>query len=319
MKIIQNIKYQYQLKLIEDLFKDSKFSDINSYLSEYCNKSLIDGYNLLKKFIPQILNITSEEKILNDNIVLINSFDKNDSEIILKFIKYYLSKISFPNYEVSNYQNELTSIIMSLKKIKIIEQDDIFNNSIYYQSILTYLKKDVIQFLDNQFAFFSTPANLNFTNIRISRCYFLLIEHPYNLYQKIKDRLNSKDLAINEFLNSDDMPLTNTFKNVELSVTRKGWGVFTNSWSDPNVVNALKGAILKKEELYENPEEFLASIILHLRQSNCDIPLDYSLINEYVSNFLTVNKPQNIKISNREKKALKKYIETVSDNFGYEL
>ncbi len=319
MKIIQNIKYQYQLKLIEDLFKDNKFSEINSYLSEYCIKSPINGYNLLKKFTPQILKITSEEKIFNDNIVLINSFDKSDSKIILKFISYYLSKIGFTNYEVSDYQNELTSIITSLKSTKMIDQDDIFNNSVYYQSMLTYAKKDVLQFLDNQFAFFSTPANLNFTNIRTSKCYFLLIEHPYSLYQKIKDRLNSKDLAINEFLNSDDTPLINSFNNVELCVTRKGWGVFTNSWSDPNVVNSLRGAILKKEELYDNPEEFYASVILHLRQSNCDVPLDYSIINEYVSKILIVDKPQSFKISNREKKALKKYIESVSDNFGYEL
>ena len=319
MKIIQNIKYQYQLKLIEDLFKDNKFSEINSYLSEYCIKSPINGYNLLKKFTPQILKITSEEKIFNDNIVLINSFDKSDSKIILKFISYYLSKIGFTNYEVSDYQNELTSIITSLKSTKMIDQDDIFNNSVYYQSMLTYAKKDVLQFLDNQFAFFSTPANLNFTNIRTSKCYFLLIEHPYSLYQKIKDRLNSKDLAINEFLNSDDTPLINSFNNVELCVTRKGWGVFTNSWSDPNVVNSLRGAIVKKEELYDNPEEFFASVILHLRQSNCDVPLDYSIINEYVTKILTFDKPQSFKISNREKKALKKYIESVSDNFGYEL
>ena len=319
MKIIQNIKYQYQLKLLEDLFKENKFSEINSHLSEYCKKSPINGYNLLKKFIPQILNITSEEKILNDNIVLINSFEKNDCEIISKFIDYYLSKIRFANYEVSNYQNELTSIIMSLKNLNKIEQDDIFNNSIYYQSILTYLKKDVVQFLDNQFAFFSTPANINFTNIRLSKCYFLLIEHPYNIFQKIKNKLNSKDLAINEFLNSDDIPLINNFKNVELSVIRKGWGVFTNSWSDPNVVNSLKGAILKKEEFYDNPEEFFASIILHLRQSNFDIPLDYSSINEYVSKIKTTIEPQAINISNREKKALKKYVEIISDNFGYEL
>ncbi|OUW68712.1 MAG: hypothetical protein CBD62_01330 [Candidatus Pelagibacter sp. TMED202] len=319
MKIIQNIKYQYQLKLLEDLFKENKFSEINSHLSEYCKKSPINGYNLLKKFIPQILNITSEEKILNDNIVLINSFEKSDCEIISKFIDYYLSKIRFTNYEVSNYQNELTSIIMSLKNLNKIEQDDIFNNSIYYQSILTYLKKDVVQFLDNQFAFFSTPANINFTNIRLSKCYFLLIEHPYNIFQKIKNKLNSKDLAINEFLNSDDIPLINNFKNVELSVIRKGWGVFTNSWSDPNVVNSLKGAIMKKEEFYDNPEEFFASIILHLRQSNFDIPLDYSLINEYVSKIKTNIEPQALNISNREKKALKKYVEIISDNFGYEL
>ncbi len=319
MKIIQNIKYQYQLKLLEDLFNNNKYSEINSYLSEYCNKSPINGYHLLKKFIPRILDITSEEKILNDNLVLINSFEKSDGEIILKFINYYLGKIKLLSYEVSSYQNELTSIIMSLKDTKKIDQNDLFNNSIYYQSLMTFAKKDIFQFLDNQSAFFSSPANLNFTNIRLSRCYFLLTEHPYIAYQKIKTRLNSKDLAINEFLNSDNIPLVNTFKNVEFSVTRKGWGIFTNSWSDPNVINTLKGTILKIEDLHDNPDEFFASIILHLRQSNFDIPLDYSLIDEYVLNFLSVNKHQTIEISNREKKALKKYVESVSDNFGYEL
>ena len=43
MKIIQNIKYQYQLKLLEDLFKENKFSEINSHLSEYCKKSPINA------------------------------------------------------------------------------------------------------------------------------------------------------------------------------------------------------------------------------------------------------------------------------------
>ena len=76
---------------------------------------------------------------------------------------------------------------------------------------------------------------------------------------------------------------------------------------------------MKKEEFYDNPEEFFASIILHLRQSNFDIPLDYSLINEYVSKIKTNIEPQAINISNREKKALKKYVEIISDNFGYEL
>ena len=86
------------------------------------------------------MNITSEEKILNDNLVLINSFDKSDCDILLKFINFYFSKINFPKYEISSYQNELISAIKSLKNDKEILPEDIFQNSIYYQSILTYLK-----------------------------------------------------------------------------------------------------------------------------------------------------------------------------------
>ena len=90
MKIIQNIKFQYKVKLIEDLFENSKFSEINSTLSEITKKNPTDSFNLLRNFTEKILNITSEEKILNDNLVFINSFDKDDAEIITKFIDFYL-------------------------------------------------------------------------------------------------------------------------------------------------------------------------------------------------------------------------------------
>lgn len=319
MKIIQNIKYQYQLKLLEDLLKDNKYSEINSNLENYCNSNPTLGYNLLIKFIPQFLNITSEEKILNDNLVLINSFDKMDCDILLKFINFYFSKINFPKYEISSYQNELISAIKSIKKDKEIFPEDIFQNSIYYQSILTYLKSNVIQFLNNQFAFFSTTSNLNFTNIRLTRCYFLLIDHPYFVFQKLKERLQSKDIAMNEFLNSDNKPLSHEHDGIKLHTTRKDWSVYTNSWSDPNVANTLKGAILKKEEYYSNPEEFFGSIILHLRQSNFDIPLDYSLISEYISGISLKRDVETINLSNREKKAIRRYVEKVSNHFGFEL
>ena len=96
MKIIQNIKYQYKVKLIEDLLENSKYSEVNSNLSAITKKNPIDSYNLLRNFIQKILNITSEERILNDNLVFINSFDESDAKIITKFIDFYLNKINFP-------------------------------------------------------------------------------------------------------------------------------------------------------------------------------------------------------------------------------
>ena len=82
MKIIQNIKFQYKIKLIEDLLQNSKYSEVNLTLSSITKKNPTDSYNLLKNFIQKILNITSEEKILNDNLVFINSFEQSDTEIL---------------------------------------------------------------------------------------------------------------------------------------------------------------------------------------------------------------------------------------------
>ena len=158
MKIIQNIKFQYKVKLIEDLLVNTKYSEVNSNLTEITKKNPIDSYNLLRNFIHKILNITSEEKILNDNLVFINSFEARDTEIISKFINFYLNKVNFPDYEISDYNKELISTINKIKNEKNITVDDLFQNTLFYQSILTYLKSEKIQFLNNQFAFFSTPS-----------------------------------------------------------------------------------------------------------------------------------------------------------------
>ncbi len=319
MKIIQNIKFQYKIKLIEDLLQNSKYSEINSTLSEITKKNPTDSYNLLRNFIQKILNITSEEKILNDNLVFINSFEQIDTKLITKFIDFYLNKVNFPNYEISDYNQKLVSTIGKIKNEKDITAEDLFQNTLFYQSILTYLKSEKVLFLNNQFAFFSTPSDLNFTNTRITRCYFLLIDHPYTYYKFYKNKFKSKDLAMNTFLNSDDEPLKYNFENSILTVTRKNWAVFNNSWSDPNVANTLRGVILKKTDYFENPDEFFASIVLHLRQSGYDIPLNYSLISEYLS----LNPPEksniDIEISNHEKKALKREVESFADQFGYDL
>ena len=144
MKIIQNIKFQYKVKLIEDLLANSKYSEVNSTLSEITKNNPIDGYNLLRNFIQKILDITSEDKILNDNLVFINSFDENDTAIITKFIDYYLDKVNFSNYEISDYNKELIFTINKIKNGKNITADDLFQNTLYYQSILTYLKSEKV-------------------------------------------------------------------------------------------------------------------------------------------------------------------------------
>ena len=110
-----------------------------------------------------------------------------------------------------------------------------------------------------------------------------------------------------------------TFENSMLAVTRKNWAVYNNSWSDPNVTNTLRGVILKKTDYFESPDEFFGSIVLHLRQVGFEIPLNYSFISEYISANVPENSEMALDISNQEKKALKREVESFADNFGYDL
>ena len=86
MGIIQNIKYQYKLKSLEELFKNSNFKELNISLINYCKKDPQDCLKLLKIFMKDILNITSEQKILNDNIIFVNSYPRPD-----KFPRYSMA------------------------------------------------------------------------------------------------------------------------------------------------------------------------------------------------------------------------------------
>ena len=110
---------------------------------------------------------------------------------------------------------------------------------------------------------------------------------------------------MNDFLNSYNKQLEYNLENSMLTVTRKNWAVYNNSWSDPNVANTLRGVILKKTDYFNDPDEFFASVVLHLRQSGYDIPLNYSLISEYLSSDVPNRGDIDIKISNNEKKILK--------------
>lgn len=319
MGIIQNIKYQYRLKSLEELFKNSNFKELNISLINYCKKDPQDCLKLLKIFMKDILNITSDQKILNDNIIFVNSYDLDDGKILTDFIDFYLKKIGEKNFLISNYQDQQLYIFEKLQKSEKYYENDFFENSIFYQSLLTLLNENEIKILRNQSAFFSTHSNLNFTNTRLTKCYFLIIDHPYKAYEKYKAKYQSKDLAMNEFLNLDNLPLMIKKDELEFSIPRKSWQIFHNSWSDPNVVNTLRGAILKKEVLNTDPGEFFASIILHLRQSNFLIPLDYKLIDNYVSNFSDTFSESEFSntLSNKEKKLLDRQIEQVSEHLDY--
>ena len=88
----------------------------------------------------------------------------------------------------------------------------------------------------------------------------------------------------------------------------------TQSWTDANVVNSLKGKIISKKELTKNSYEVLSSIILHLIQSGVKIELDYDLIDNFL-NKNTIDEDSSDEISSKEKKFLDKYVNEIIENY----
>ena len=98
-----------------------------------------------------------------------------------------------------------------------------------------------------------------------------------------------------------------------IEVTRKSWPIHTSSCTDPNVMNALKGLVLHKRLLLQKDLETYASIILHLKQANIKINLQYDLIQQYLDENNFINQSNILDLSNNEKKFIENNIQ------GYQL
>ena len=96
---------------------------------------------------------------------------------------------------------------------------------------------------------------------------------------------------------------------------RKGWHTNTESWTDANVMNSLKGKIISTKELKNNSYEVLSSIILHLIQSGVEIELDYDLIENFVKNNSYIDNEAYEEISTKERKFLDKYVSDIIENY----
>ena len=96
---------------------------------------------------------------------------------------------------------------------------------------------------------------------------------------------------------------------------RKGWHTNTESWTDANVVNSLKGKIISTKELKNNSYEVLSSIILHLIQSGVEIELDYDLIENFVKSNSYIENEFYEELSTKERKFLDKYVSDIIENY----
>lgn len=313
MKIIDNIKYHYYIKVFEEDLKNLNFDGLQAHLQKLAKNPHLYS-KIHKKFFKEFNDITNSHNIFPCNYIFINSFLEEDLSLISNFLKYYFEKTNYQKFhKIKKYEDLLAQSNMLLKENSSpMTFEDVVSSSMIYQSLFSFLNEEKELYIENIHSFFSTPHNYNFTDAFLTKCYFLIVDEPLQVYQDIKYRHNlDKDLAQNIMFNLDNKPLMDKKSNME--VTRKSWPIHTSSWTDPNVVNSLKGLVLNKKLLLQKDLETFASIILHLKQANIQINLQYDLIQQYLDENSFVNQSNTTDLSNNEKKFIEKNIQ------GYQL
>ncbi len=311
MSFLNNFKFQYHNKHLESLLDANEYTKTLTYLSKLSsNKKLFHDLSLIH--VNKIINRSTQD-ILKEKIIWISSYMDNDSKYVISFIENYLLNFENLDQKIKTYQEEINNILI---KSEQIDFNTLINQSYFFQWMIINNYKIPFKFISNNFPFFSTEENYNFTKSNITQSFIFIINHPYDVYANLKRKNNNdQEIARNIFLNLDEKNFTQNIGNTNFSLTKKGWHTNTLSWTDANVINSLKGKIISKKELLENTYEVLSSIILHLIQSGVDIELKYDFVDDFVKNNPLIEEESSIDISQKEKKFLSNYVDELIDTY----
>jgi len=319
VSFIAKIKYEYHKRILDDLKSQSKPDEFINELLKISNKEAF--FKLSEENISEIFKTNSQLELLKSKIVWINSFFQEDLNILDDFIYFYFKNYYPDINENSNYENLIHQFYSLYQNNQNPPEDYIIMHSYLLQWLILKDHKKEFYFIKNRFSFFSNDQNFNFSNRALSRNYLFLVDHPYRVYQDIKDKFGGdQEVAKNIFLNLDQSSEPLDVEGFKYHIPQNGWLNHAKSWLDLNVIDSLKGLIIQKENLIDNPSESLTKIIMHLIQGGLKIDLSYDLIDQYIEKKKLNNIKLNpITISNNEKKFLSKYLAPINELIDYEL
>ncbi len=317
MSVLTNIKYQYNLRILEDFISSNNYQAFFDHLEK--QKSNNQVYIQLLLNLGNSVILKNSDDIFKSKIIWLSSYILEDISYVSQFLDFYNNNIDTNIDGINLYEEKLIKILNKITKIENLKFSDFVDKSYLYQYLILHENTKDIKFLKNHMPFFSTKDNLNFTKSSLTNSFIYIIDNPYNVYQKIKNQFNgNREIAQNIFLNLDDQSSFVKFNNVDVEINRQGWHTHMESWTDINVMNSLNGKIILKKDLYENTFETLSSIILHFIQSGAKIKMDYNIIKDFLNNNALEKSYDKIEISQKEKKFLNKYIKNITSQFNFD-
>ena len=301
MSFLDNVKYNYQKNSLLGLAKDSNKDKLNKFLQDLELNSKDTQKKLILDCFLELEKIDKVDGFFKNNLIWINGFHQKEVELIKFFLKFYLKRNEEFKSQISSYASNLTKIFNNN-----ISFDYLLDNS-YAAQYLISIQQDYC-FLINHSAFFvSKNAQRLFAHKNLTNNYIYILRNPYDIYKDLKKEVQNKDLALNLFLNSDGQyqKEDDEDKKYYIEIPKTNWGTHLTSWADPTVKKDFNGLLLSYEDIFSDPLDFFASIVIHFKEKGLPMNVDYELIKTFIdSNQNYFIKPISDDLSNKEIKQI---------------
>ena len=309
MSFLNNIKLNYRTKLLNQAIESKNFTNFK------------ENFNELKKINSKIANkfikynatdfIENEELnfLFNKNTVWVNSFRKKDTNLLSNFIFKILKLTSNTEVHHLDFYKEVLSILEEEEINDYQSFNDIFLKSHYYFQMLIDSQYQGTKLLNTNSALFEFNKTIHFTHHKLSRCFFYVIKHPYQIFTEMKNEGLETQAALNILCNFEDRPsmfqIEKNSKLLSCPENSKSWQTNVSSWTNENAQISLRGLTIYYEDMLHKTEDKLIEIAAHLKESGFDMELSSIEISKIADDFKShENDKISIQISKKEKKII---------------
>ena len=324
MSFFNKIKFNYNIKLMDDFVLNKKQSELFALIKNSKTKDKEIFFHLLSRFINKYKNDEVQENFHKQRLILINSFDHNDYSYISKFLSFYFDncQISHINRSLPDaIEKDLASLGLSQFPTQIDFDHMVQYSNFFFHSLLIDQENNLSLFKSSS-AFFESSENNYFIPPNLSSVYFFIHQSPLYIFNLLKEKYSSTQAALNELFNFQNSSISQNISNSTYQVleNRQSWNIHTNSWIDPNVQSTYRGLIISHQDFFRDPHETFTRVIFHLIQSGIKLEVNYKLIDQFIDE----NPLQALKffpeLSKKEKKLLLNNLDkNLLDQLNYQI
>ncbi len=311
--VLNNIKFNYNIKLIDDYFKNNNYEEVKLLLQNQKSNYIL-YYKLFVYINNNYLNKTEHSNFFNNQFIWIISYDLDDTNIIVNFLNFYIKKNVKKNFIFNQYESILAKSLSYIPEKNLsseINFEKTVNYSDFYQNLI------LLDNFDNQIvanmsaAFFEAPNQKRLIYPHLTNSFFYVIQSPFKLYQRYKKIFLSAEAALDELNNYYEKMVSyekhiSHMHEINIASNRQNFKTNFNSWTNENVKNSYKGMLISYMDIMENPDETLNNILYHIKESGLNIPINFDHVEEFIKNNFDLFSLEikNESLSNKEKKMI---------------